>query len=70
MDTFTVARAALLVWDAIELHRPAIDAKVFALIAAHEFARSDFLRSGYKVHLLMRDVTHAFEFGFASRAVD
>jgi CRISPR-associated protein Cas1 len=32
-----------LVWDAIEPLRPAIDAKVFAFVAEHEFARSDFL---------------------------
>jgi CRISPR-associated protein Cas1 len=31
-----------LVWDAIEPLRPSIDAKVFAFIEAHEFARRDF----------------------------
>jgi CRISPR-associated protein Cas1 len=46
-----------LVWDAIEPLRPAIDAKVFAFIGAHEFARSDFPQSGYNVHRLSRDVT-------------
>ena len=46
-----------LVWDAIEPLRPAIDAKVFAFIEAHEFARSDFPQSGYNVHRLSRDVT-------------
>ena len=46
-----------LVWDAIEPLRPAIDAKVFEFIEAHEFARSDFPQSGYNVHRLSRDVT-------------
>jgi CRISPR-associated endonuclease Cas1 len=46
-----------LVWDAIEPLRPAIDAKVFAFAAEHEFARSDFPQSGYNVHRLSRDVT-------------
>jgi CRISP-associated protein Cas1 len=46
-----------LVWDAIEPIRPAIDAKVFAFIEAHEFARRDFPQSGYNVHRLSRDVT-------------
>ena len=46
-----------LVWDAIEPLRPAIDAKVFAFIEAHEFARRDFPQSGYKVHRISRDVT-------------
>jgi CRISPR-associated endonuclease Cas1 len=46
-----------LVWDAIEPLRPAIDAKVFAFIEAHEFARKDFPQSGYNVHRLSRDVT-------------
>jgi CRISPR-associated endonuclease Cas1 len=46
-----------LVWDAIEPLRPSIDAKVFAFIDAHEFARSDFPQSGYNVHRLSRDVT-------------
>jgi CRISPR/Cas system-associated endonuclease Cas1 len=46
-----------LVWDAIEPLRPAIDAKVFAFIEAHEFARADFPQSGYNVHRLSRDVT-------------
>jgi CRISPR/Cas system-associated endonuclease Cas1 len=46
-----------LVWDAIEPLRPSIDAKVFAFIEAHEFARSDFPQSGYNVHRLSRDVT-------------
>jgi hypothetical protein len=45
------------VWDAIEPLRPAIDAKVFAFIEAHEFARSDFPQSGYNVRRLSRDVT-------------
>ena len=46
-----------LVWDAIELLRPAIDAKVFAFVEANEFARRDFPQSGYNVHRLSRDVT-------------
>jgi CRISPR-associated endonuclease Cas1 len=46
-----------LVWDAIEPLRPAIDAKVFAFVEAHEFARRDFPQSGYNVHRLSRDVT-------------
>ncbi len=46
-----------LVWDAIEPLRPSIDAKVFAFVEAHEFARSDFPQSGYNVHRLSRDVT-------------
>jgi hypothetical protein len=45
------------VWDAIEPLRPVIDARVFAFVAAHEFARSDFPQSGYNVHRLSRDVT-------------
>ena len=44
-------------WDAIEPLRPAIDAKVFAFVEAHEFARRDFPQSGYNVHRLSRDVT-------------
>jgi CRISPR-associated endonuclease Cas1 len=46
-----------LVWDAIEPLRPSIDAKVFAFVGAHEFARHDFPQSGYNVHRLSRDVT-------------
>ncbi len=46
-----------LVWDAIEPLRPAIDAKVFAFVETHEFARRDFPQSGYNVHRLSRDVT-------------
>jgi CRISP-associated protein Cas1 len=46
-----------LVWDAIEPLRPFIDAKVFAFVEAHEFARRDFPQSGYNVHRLSRDVT-------------
>jgi CRISPR-associated endonuclease Cas1 len=46
-----------LVWDAIEPLRPLIDAKVFAFIGAHEFARRDFPQSGYNVYRLSRDVT-------------
>jgi CRISP-associated protein Cas1 len=45
-----------LVWDAIEPLRPSIDAKVFAFVEAHEFARSDFPQSGYNVYRLSRDV--------------
>jgi CRISPR-associated endonuclease Cas1 len=46
-----------LVWDAIEPLRPAIDAKVFAFVAEHEFARRDFPPSGHNVHRLSREVT-------------
>jgi len=46
-----------LVWDAIEPLRPSIDAKVFAFVEAHEFARRDFPQSGYNVYRLSRDVT-------------
>jgi hypothetical protein len=46
-----------LVWDAIEPLRPVIDAKVFAFVEAHEFARRDFPQSGYNVHRSSRDVT-------------
>jgi CRISP-associated protein Cas1 len=46
-----------LVWDAIEPLRPSIDAKVFAFVESHEFARRDFPQSGYNVHRLSRDVT-------------
>jgi CRISPR-associated endonuclease Cas1 len=46
-----------LVWDAIEPLRPSIDAKIFAFVETHEFARSDFPQSGYNVHRLSRDVT-------------
>jgi CRISPR-associated protein Cas1 len=46
-----------LVWDAVEPLRPVIDAKVFAFVEAHEFARSDFPQPGYNVHRLSRDVT-------------
>jgi CRISPR-associated endonuclease Cas1 len=46
-----------LVWDAIELLRPSIDARVFAFVEAHEFARRDFPQSGYNVHRLSREVT-------------
>ena len=41
----------------IEPLRPAIDAKVFAFVEAHEFARRDFPQSGYNVYRLSRDVT-------------
>jgi len=37
--------------------RPSIDAKVFAFVEAHEFARRDFPQSGYNVHRLSREVT-------------
>jgi CRISPR/Cas system-associated endonuclease Cas1 len=48
-----------LVWDAIEPLRPAIDAKVFAFVAEHECARSDFPQLGYYVQRLSRDVTRS-----------
>ena len=46
-----------LVWDAIEPLRPVIDARVFAFVAEHEFARSDFPQAGLHVFRLSRDVT-------------
>jgi CRISPR-associated protein Cas1 len=61
-----------LVWDAIEPLRPAIDAKVFAFIEAHEFARRDFPQSGYNVHRLSRDVTQLLlhEASLPARQID
>ncbi len=46
-----------LVWDAIEPLRPAIDARVFEFVAAHEFGRADFPQAGLNVYRLSRDVT-------------
>jgi CRISPR-associated protein Cas1 len=51
-----------LVWDAIEPLRPAIDAKVFAFVAEHEFARLDFPQSGHSVR--KRDLMAACEGAF------
>ena len=51
--------------DAIEPPRPSIDAKVFAFVAEHEFARSDFPQSGYNVHRLSRDVTQLLSLAVA-----
>jgi CRISP-associated protein Cas1 len=48
-----------LVWDAIEPLRPAIDARVFAFIAAREFARADFVQTGTSTFRLSRDVIGA-----------
>jgi CRISPR-associated endonuclease Cas1 len=61
-----------LVWDAIEPLRPIIDAKVFAFIEAHEFARRDFPQSGYNVHRLSRDVTQLLlhQASLPSRAIE
>jgi CRISPR-associated protein Cas1 len=61
-----------LVWDAIESLRPAIDAKVFAFIEAHEFSRGDFPQSGYNVHRLSRDVTQLLlhRASLAAREID
>ena len=39
-----------LVWDAVEPLRPAIDANVFAFVAAHEFARRDFPQPEAAIH--------------------
>lgn len=46
-----------LVWDAIEPLRPIIDARVFAFVAEHEFARSDFPQAGLHVFRLSRELT-------------
>ena len=61
-----------VVWVAIEPLRPAIDAKVFAFIEAHEFARRDFPQSGYNVHRLSRDVTQVLlhEASLPSREIE
>ena len=48
-----------LVWDAIEPLRPAIDARVFAFIAAREFRRADFPQTGRNTHRLDRAIVAA-----------
>jgi CRISP-associated protein Cas1 len=45
-----------LVWDCIEPLRAKINARVFAFIASHEFARSDFPASGVKTHRIARPI--------------
>ena len=45
-----------LVWDAIEPLRARINARVFAFIASHEFARADFPVSGVSVHRIARPI--------------
>jgi CRISPR-associated protein Cas1 len=46
-----------LVWDAIEILRPSIDASVFAFVAKHEFGRADFPQAGLNVYRLSRELT-------------
>ena len=48
-----------LVRDAIEPLRPAIDARVFAFIAAREFCRADFPEAGRNTHRLDRAIVTA-----------
>jgi CRISP-associated protein Cas1 len=45
-----------LVWDAIEPLRSSINARVFAFIASHEFARSDFPPSGVSTHRIAQPI--------------
>jgi CRISP-associated protein Cas1 len=45
-----------LVWDAIEPLRASINARVFAIIASHEFARSDFPASGISTHRIAQPI--------------
>lgn len=45
-----------LVWDAIEPLRARINARVFAFIASHEFAGSDFPPSGVSTHRIARPI--------------
>jgi CRISPR/Cas system-associated endonuclease Cas1 len=45
-----------LVWDAIEPLRASINARVFAFIASHEFARSDFPPSGVSTHRIAQPI--------------
>jgi hypothetical protein len=45
-----------LVWDAIEPLRARINARVFAFIASHEFARSDFPASGVSAHRIAQPI--------------
>ena len=45
-----------LVWDAIEPLRASINSRVFAFIASHEFARSDFPASGVSTHRIAQPI--------------
>ena len=45
-----------LVWDAIEPLRARINARVFAFVASHEFARSDFPASGLSTHRIAQPI--------------
>jgi CRISPR/Cas system-associated endonuclease Cas1 len=45
-----------LVWDAIEPLRAKINARVFAFIASHEFARNDFPASGVSTHRIAQPI--------------
>jgi CRISPR/Cas system-associated endonuclease Cas1 len=45
-----------LVWDCIEPLRAKINARVFAFIASHEFARSDFPASGVSTHRIAQPI--------------
>jgi CRISPR associated protein Cas1 len=45
-----------LVWDAIEPLRAKINARVFAFIATHEFARGDFPASGISTHRISQPI--------------
>jgi CRISPR/Cas system-associated endonuclease Cas1 len=45
-----------LVWDAIEPLRASINARVFAFIASHEFARNDFPASGVSTHRIAQPI--------------
>jgi CRISPR/Cas system-associated endonuclease Cas1 len=45
-----------LVWDAIEPMRARINARVFAFIASHKFARSDFPAGGINTHRIAQRI--------------
>jgi CRISPR/Cas system-associated endonuclease Cas1 len=45
-----------LTWDAIEILRSRINARVFAFVASREFARSDFPAGGVNVHRIARPI--------------
>ena len=45
-----------LVWDSIEPLRAKVNSRVFALIASHEFARSDFPASGVSTHRIAQPI--------------
>jgi CRISPR-associated endonuclease Cas1 len=62
---------ASLVWDAMEILRPTIDARVFAFVGAHEFARSDFIQADRAIRLsrgLASALLHAAS--LSSRQID